>query len=282
MMNRLAATLVVLLTLPTPVLAGATACPENFAGGQAPDLTNTKLAPRTREVCFRGFAVLHSGLTRTPLYAAERITRDGLKAAADTPRKGNFYEETRLPAEERARLDDYVRSGMDRGHLVPAASAVDQAAQQETFSLANIVPQNAALNRGLWAGIEGVARDLARKRGEVYVVTGAIFQGERLQRLKGRVFVPTHLFKAIYDPKRKEAAAYVTQNEDTDRWEVISVAELERRSGVDPFPTLPASVKASPMALPAPRLPGQRRSKTADQAPEGEGTWTDTLKQLLR
>jgi endonuclease G, mitochondrial len=60
--------------LQTPIWA-ASLCPEHFAGGVAPTITNPKLQARTQEVCFEAFAVLHSGISRTPLYSAERLTR---------------------------------------------------------------------------------------------------------------------------------------------------------------------------------------------------------------
>ena len=40
------------------------------------------------------------------------------------------------------------------------------------------------------------------------MVTGPIFEGSSLQRINGRVLVPTFVFKAIYDPIRNEAGAY--------------------------------------------------------------------------
>lgn len=226
MLTRTAAALLVLLALPSTAGAAPTACPEHFKGGNAPDLTNPKMTPKTRELCFRAFAVLHSSVTRTPLWAAERMTRASLKAAVDTPRKGSFHEEERLPADERSTLADFARSGYDRGHLFPAADAPDDASQEESFSLANMVPQVSEQNRGVWAGIEGAVRGLARQRGELYVVSGPLFQGTTLQRLKGRVFVPTALFKAVYDPKRNDAGAYVSSNAPGDAWQAISISQL--------------------------------------------------------
>ena len=41
---------------------------------------------------------------------------------------------------------------------------------------------------------------MALDEGEVYVVTGPAFLGAELQSLKGRVLVPTHIFKAVYMP----------------------------------------------------------------------------------
>jgi endonuclease G len=185
-MKRLA--ILALLLLPVPAEA---ACPEQFFRGKAPALTNPKLARDTRELCFSAFAVLHSGVTRTPLWAAEHLTPRELQAAEALPRKNSFHAEPSLPKDERAELDDYKGSGFDRGHMAPDGDMPDARAEHESFSLANMVPQNPTLNRGLWAEIEGAVRGLAERGGELYVVTGPIFAGERLEQLNGRVLVPS-------------------------------------------------------------------------------------------
>src|SRR4051812_38705151 len=123
----------------TVSVAAPTECPQFFPQGNAPDLANPKLLPKTREICYSAFAVLHSGITRTPLWAAEHLTRKGLDAAVATERKDTFHEEPRLPPDERADLDDYARSGFDHGHLAPAADMPDEQAQHESFSLANMI-----------------------------------------------------------------------------------------------------------------------------------------------
>jgi endonuclease G, mitochondrial len=82
------------------------------------------------------------------------------------------------------------------------------------------------------------------------VITGPIFSGSALKRLNGRVLVPTHIFKAIYDPSRKQAAAYLVANAEGERYTVISIAELEELAGISLFPALANAAKKSPMALP--------------------------------
>ncbi|WP_049763633.1 DNA/RNA non-specific endonuclease [Polaromonas naphthalenivorans] len=114
MLRTLAFSLTVLAG--TSVLAN-TACPQHFAAGQRPVVTNPKMQPRTQELCFKAFAVLHSGLSRTPLYAAEHLTRQNMKNAAKLSRKDSFHAEDALPEGDRAELSDYERSGYDRGHL---------------------------------------------------------------------------------------------------------------------------------------------------------------------
>jgi len=78
----------------------------------------------------------------------------------------------------------------------------------------------------LWEGIESAVRELALSNGEVYVVTGPAFAGTELQSLKGRVLVPTHIFKAIYLPSRNQAGAYFAPNDGSQSWEPISISEL--------------------------------------------------------
>ena len=105
-MRRLIA-VVALALLPFSALAAPSACPEHFPGGAAPELTNPRLAARTREICHAAFAVLHSGITRTPLYAAEHLTRERVDAAGSFERHSAFHAEPALPTAERARLSDY-------------------------------------------------------------------------------------------------------------------------------------------------------------------------------
>ncbi|MFC7739467.1 hypothetical protein ACFQX4_27840, partial [Roseomonas sp. GCM10028921] len=50
-----------LLILSPNGLAATTACPEHFAFGSAPEILRPALAAQVRELCFEGYAVLHSG-----------------------------------------------------------------------------------------------------------------------------------------------------------------------------------------------------------------------------
>ena len=250
-----------LLMTSTIVDAAQTNCPEHYAGSQAPDFINHKLSFKAREVCYSEFGLMHSGVTRTPLYSAEHLTLDRLTLAKSMKRHSKFFPDPNIPVSERAELHHYARSGYDRGHMAPSADMSDEKSQQECFSLANMVPQVPENNRGPWEGIESAVRKLAKDRGELYIVTGPIFKGEKLQRIGGEVMVPTLLFKAIYDPKRQEAGAYLIDNAVGAQPQKISIAELEKISGINVFPSVSQRVRTRAMNLPDTRAHKERRQR---------------------
>lgn len=249
------------LILSVPAMAAHTGCPEHFTNGQAPDFINQNLTAKTREVCYSGFVVKHSGVTRTPLYAAEHLTRDRILQGKGLKRQSKFHPDENIPRSERAELHHYARSGYDRGHVAPSADMFDMQSQYECFSLANMIPQVPENNRGPWEGIESAVRMMAKSKGDLYVVTGPIYQGSNIEQIGGAVMVPTKLFKAVYDPQRKEAGAYLIDNTADAQPEKISIAELEKLTGISIFPSVEESVKSRLMRLPEPKSYKERKLK---------------------
>ncbi len=237
-----------------PLHAQDTRCQSQLYLGSAPFIKTPKLAAQTYPVCFSEIALLYSGIARTPLWSAEHLTAARIQRARTLPRlrSNAFHEEPGLPADRRSELADYRQSGFDRGHMAPNGDMSTEEAQEESFSLANMIPQEPCNNEVLWEGIESAVRDLALAEGEVYVVTGPAFLGTELQSLNGRVLVPTYIFKAVYIPSRNSAAAYLAPNDGSQSWEPISISELESRIGVDVFPQLTTAVKQHAMSLPEP------------------------------
>jgi endonuclease G len=252
----------------TPAWA-VTACPQHFALGVAPLLTNAQLQPRIRKLCFEAYAVLHSGVSRTPVYAAEHLTRSNLLEARTLSRKDAFHPEASLPVADRSELGDYARSGYDRGHMAPNGDMPTRKAQAQSFSLANMVPQLHANNAGVWAGIEMAVRELAVTEGELYVVSGPAFLGADIQQIGRGVLVPTHLWKVVYSPSQQRAGAYVITNDETRAYSAISLRDLERMVGVQALPTLPAQVQQAGMALPLPRAQGSRNAQRREARDDG-------------
>lgn len=239
-----------------------TDCQHIFGTNGQPHVAITAAPSRTQFLCFRGYALQFSATTRTALWSAENLTAQAVLAARGVPRDSDFYEETSIPAADRAHLSDYRRgTGLDRGHLAPSADFPDQASQAESFSLANVVPQSSASNRRLWSHIETSTRRMVRDYGQAFVVTGPAFDATQPARLNVRIAIPTYLWKAVYVPG-VGAAAYVTRNDATPWYAVVSIAELANFAGVDPFPRLDRGYRETPMTLLAPTPhPGEKAGR---------------------
>ena len=252
------------LLLAGPALASSP-CPQFFPGGQEPTLLNPKLAQRGTLLCNDAYASFASGVTHGALWSAEHPTRTSLQAARGMPREGQFHPDDRLPSADQAQLEDYRRSGYDRGHMTPSGDMPDEAAQQQTFSLANIVPQTPDLNRGVWSRIETAVRHLAERRGELFVATGAAFVGSQIASIgPDNVLAPSSTWKAVFDPAVNGTGVYVCSNTAAPHCAVVSVDVLAREVGIDPFPGLPAAMKTRAIALPRPGADRHRgRNKTS-------------------
>ena len=260
-------------------------CNQHFANSRTPTLINAKLGARTHQICYTSYSVLTSGVTKTAIWSAEHLTRDNIEMAQRLKRENPFHAEPSLSASDRAELSDYAHSGLDRGHMSPNGDMPNHDAQYESFSLANMIPQNPENNRGVWADLESDVRKLAKRSGEIYVVTGPAFIADangQLDSLKSRVLVPTHLWKAVFDPVTQQTTAYWVSNNAESQIEQITVSELKARSGVDPFPALPESAKQGTIALSNSHVHRQQTAAAEETSPHGESKTEFVEKEVGR
>ena len=213
-----------------------TQCSQFFAAGKPPVMLANQQNIKPRALCFDGFAALHSGSRHTPVYVAERLNRAIVEKEIE--RGDQFYAEARLPSAERAQLDDYRKSGYDRGHMAPAADMATNAAMAQSFSLANIVPQAPHNNRQTWAKLEKDTRKyVMRAEGDVYVISGPVYDAAPTTIGPNHVWVPRYLFKLIYDASTHKAWAHWVENSDDARvGQPISYQELVHRTGIEFLP----------------------------------------------
>ena len=193
--------------------AAAAKCSTFGGDGQLPVLTNAALGQKIVLLCNDGFAVLHSGISHGPLWTAEHLTEEGLERSMQIGRVVRFFHaDPRLSFEDRAELSDYRASDYDRGHMACSGDEPSRRAQEQSFALSNVVPQTPELNEGIWTGVEMAVRGLARREGELYVVTGPVFSSPRKTIGWHRISVPWATWKAVYDPAEDAAGAYFCQN----------------------------------------------------------------------
>lgn len=232
-----------LLPGPADAAAKPRECALNQMGGAEPHI-NSPSPLKIQRLCSFNLAIGHSAITRTPLWVAERLTPDRSRQGSDTARVSEFYADPRLPRDQRSELSDYRGSGYDRGHLAPSANMPGLEAQRESFTLANIAPQNAGLNRGPWADLEIDLRRFALGQPETFIVTGLLFEGDRLKTTPtGRVLIPTSFWKAVAVPGQG-SVVFVAENSERGAPVAMPLPAFVSRYRIDPFPALGAGDRA--------------------------------------
>jgi len=252
-----------LLLLPLTLLANPVndRCPEFVAhGAPVTSLNETN----TQYLCRTNYAVHYRNDTKTAEWVAERITVEDVNGNAR--RRDNFRADPEVPDEHRATLQDYAGAGYDRGHLSPAAANTqNDEIMSESFLLTNMAPQNASKNRGVWRILELRIRDWVRQGKDIWVVTGTVYDDGHLTIGNG-VGVTTHMWKVIYDAKEQKTIAFFFPNVKDQRISqnelpnfAISVAELEKRTGINFHPNLPRQLTGIESEVELKRWPGLLR-----------------------
>lgn len=154
-------------------------------------------------------------------------------------------------------------SGYDRGHQIPSADRYWYDGNVQTFYPTNMTPQRSRFNQYIWAELEGTVRDWANKLNSatdtLYVVTGCVVEGSTSSRQAGRsgpeVTVPTAYYKALlrYTRSNGYAACGIWLDHNTNAAlttysDMMSISELEKKTGIDFFVNLPAKVGADKAA----------------------------------
>lgn len=140
---------------------------------------------------------------------------------------------------------DYAGNGLDRGHLVPAGDLKWSAdAMQQSFLMTNVAPMHKALNEGGWAKLEEKVREWTARDSALLVFTGPIISESDTTLACGRVTVPSAYYKVIMAPcvRPMRAIAFIYPNGHSGgrlRQYAVSIDEVEHRTGLDFFPTLP-------------------------------------------
>lgn len=195
----------------------------------------------------KAYVVSYNKDTRQPNWVAWCLTKD--HADGDVPRQQQFIEDTDVPY-PRPTLEDYRRSGYDRGHMCPAGdNKWDKQAMYESFYLTNMCPQNPSLNSGLWNRFEQDCRMWAKKYGEIYIVCGPIFLRQKHKTIGGnRIIVPEAFFKVVLCMKGEpKGFGIICRNTDGQKKKDLyynTIDEVERITGIDFFPSLPDDIES--------------------------------------
>src|SRR3569832_1764715 len=109
-------------------------CSDHFADGTVPVVTSEALAKHTQQLCFAGYAVLHSGISRTPIWSAEHLTASRIEQARQLKHKNAYHAEPKLPAAGRAGRGGGGGAGGGRGRGAPGGGGAAGAARGDSGS----------------------------------------------------------------------------------------------------------------------------------------------------
>lgn len=147
-----------------------------------------------------------------------------------------------------------------RGHLCMKQHAwrLGAAADWNTHTVLNAVPQRDAFNSGIWQDLENMTADWADEYDAVWIITGPVFSNGKPAAWLGedgevKIAIPDALFKIVIkessDPNRPDVLAFIYPQEGSNyrrkpfdhvRY-LTSVQRIEKLTGLNFFTALPAA-----------------------------------------
>lgn len=214
-----------------------TATAESYRNLEIPDIPS---GLKSQIKSYAGFTLSFNSDNRTPNWVGWELLAS--ETDGQQSRSNKFWQDESLrncPTSE-----NYSRSGYDRGHMCPAADQKWSAqAMADCFVMANMCPQDHALNAGAWQTLEKKERAWAKRDGAIVIVAGPIYETSDKKRISG-IRVPSAFFKVLCAPYIDEprAIAFVYPNMTSPgnmEQYAMSVDEVEKITGFDFFPALP-------------------------------------------
>ncbi|MCM1079898.1 MAG: DNA/RNA non-specific endonuclease [Bacteroidales bacterium] len=175
-----------------------------------------------------------------------------------------FHEASEIEADYRSLLSDYKNSGYDRGHICASEDRIcSMNVNGQTFCLANMQPQINSFNARVWSNMETKVRNWSKtttdNNGVLYVCKGGTIndvnlngksQSGTITMIKNRIPVPKYFFMAVLKQTKDNtysAVAFWAEHKSDNSSDLtpymISIDELEARTGYDFFCNLPDNIE---------------------------------------
>ncbi len=202
-------------------------------------------APSDIQAVSRGeFIIGWSPSLRHPVWVAYHVPAEAKYPVGARP---SFTKDTEVKGSPLA--SDYKHSGYDRGHMAPnyaIASRFGADMQKRTFRMSNIVPQSAALNRGVWRQLEHRIADLWTARyGEIWVIVGTISNPGAQTFEASQINIPQKFYQLVVAQEGYDVRAFAVVFDQKTSWDawptrhLVTIDELEEMTGLDFLAELP-------------------------------------------
>ena len=167
---------------------------------------------------------------RYPVLVEWETTKAMVGCPTPLKRKDNFKPDPQLVDETNIAFY-YLKSGYDRGHVMPAADNLcqTQAIQDESFYFSNMIPQTHRLNAGDWKSLETATRNWALISAKVRVWSGAIGEEKKI----GLVSIPTQCWKVVNIAGKWHAYLFNNDLSPADGFQnnEVPLAQIEKLTG---------------------------------------------------
>lgn len=196
---------------------------------------------------YTGFALVYNEEHEQAEWVAYHLTAE--EVAGEFERKNNFRADPQVEFGT-ASLDDYSRSGYDRGHLAPAGDLKwSEESMSDSFYMSNMSPQAPGFNRIIWKNLEALVRDWGEIHNEIYIVTGPVLTDGPYNTIgENEVSIPRYYYKVVLDYYGSDVRmiGFILPNKKSNvplYAYVVSVDFVEAITGIDFFYLLPDDVE---------------------------------------
>lgn len=184
-------------------------------------------------------------------------------AGSSGMRSDYFYYDPLLSENIQANLSRSYSGRYDRGHQLPARDrSASSESNTQTFYATNMTPQYGPFNQGIWGDLEATVRGWAASLNSatdtMYVVTGCTVEGSKgkaTDRDGKQITIPSAYYKVLLRYSRSSGYSgcavwldHDTSASATTRDDMMSIDDLEEKTGIDFFVNLPAKVGAAKAA----------------------------------
>ncbi|WNY66769.1 DNA/RNA non-specific endonuclease [Borreliella lusitaniae] len=165
-------------------------------------------------------------------------------------RSPKFFEDKNIKGTF-PKLEDYFKSGYDRGHIVSSADmSFSESAMKDTYFLSNMSPQKSEFNSGIWLKLEKLVREWAISKGYIYIISAGILTENKGFIGKNKILIPKNFYKivlAINNNNFYDIISFIIPNEKAKDLDlknyVVSVDSIEKKTKIDFFEKLDLKIK---------------------------------------
>ena len=188
----------------------------------------------TVRVKHTNYITVFSKSKKYPVVVEWWVTKNMVSCPTPLKRKDNFKPDPKL-FQYTDLSKDYVGSGFDRGHMMPAADNLcqTQKIQDECFYFSNMSAQYHSLNAGDWKSLETFVREEVKKTDSIRVWCGNVGEIKKI----GNVSVPKYCWKVIYIKKQNIWKSYLFENTKNkpDGFEnnEVDIQEIKKLTGFE-------------------------------------------------